>query len=88
MAYADAVARAKAFLFGRQMAYRATFNAPVADLVLRDLAKFCRATKSTFDDDPYVAARLDGRREIWLRIQSHLNLTQDQLWKLHNGEEK
>jgi len=30
---------------------------------------------------------LDGRREVWLRIQQHLQLSEDALWKLyHKGE--
>ena len=28
---------------------------------------------------------LEGRREVWLRIQNHLNLTQSELWALHSG---
>ena len=77
-----------AFLANRQAAYRATFNAPVAVDVLADLARFCRANKSTFHEDPNVAARLDGRREVFLRITEHLNLTQEQLWRLYSGTDK
>jgi hypothetical protein len=51
----------------------------MTQMVLADLAKFCRANRSTFHPDPHVAARLDGRREVWLRITQHLNLSTDDL---------
>lgn len=72
------------FLLKRRSAYRAVFDiaAPRTETVLRDLAKFCRAHTSTAHADPHMAARLDGRREVWLRIQSHLQLTDEQLWQL------
>ena len=64
------------------MAYVAIFNGPQGETVLADLAKFCRATETTFHTDPRAHAVLEGRREVWLRIQQNLNLTPDQLWKL------
>lgn len=69
----------------RSYAYRKTFNGPLAEVVLRDLARFCRAHESTFDADPRVQSSLDGRREVWLRLQHHLKLTPDQLWELYSG---
>jgi hypothetical protein len=33
-----------------------------------------------------VSDRLDGRREVWLRIASHLNLTEEQLWELYGSK--
>ncbi|MES2348481.1 MAG: hypothetical protein V4641_13040 [Pseudomonadota bacterium] len=82
------VQRARDFLFRRSAAYRAVFDLSgvyTAD-VLADLAHFCRANRATGHTDPYVAARLDGRREVWLRIQHQLKLTDDQLWSLYGGE--
>ena len=73
------------FLFRRRYAYTATFNGPLAEEVLRDLARFCRAAESTHATEPRDAARLDGRREVWLRIQHHLKLNSDDLWKLYSG---
>jgi len=73
---------ARRFLSRRRFAYQATFTSPTGEEVLADLARFCRATQSTFHTDPRVAAMLDGRREVFLRIQQHLRLTDDQLWKL------
>jgi hypothetical protein len=55
------------------------------DKVLDDLATFCRAHASTFHLNAAAANRLDGRREVWLRIQQHLRLTDDQLWQLYGN---
>jgi hypothetical protein len=77
---------ALSFLRARQRDYFQTFNNPVAQRVLADLAKFCRAHKSTGNPDPYVAARLDGRREVFLRISSHLNLSEKQMWEMYGKD--
>jgi hypothetical protein len=81
------IERAKQFLFGRRSAYRQVFDLSGArtEVVLADLAKFCRAHASTAHVDPTMAARLDGRREVWLRISHHLHLTDEQLWQLYGG---
>ncbi len=71
----------------RQQCYRQTFRGPVADEVLRDLARFCRANTSTFHEDERLHALAEGRREVWLRIQSHLKLTPDELWRLTFGDQ-
>lgn len=76
-------AKAKAFLEQRRLAYLRTFNPDDADnqAVLEDLAKFCRAEESTFHPDARVAAQLDGRREVYLRIMQHVKLSEEQLWR-------
>lgn len=76
-------ADAKAFLEQRRLAYLRTFNQDDADnqAVLADLAIFCRAEESTFHPDPRIAAQLDGRREVYLRIKQHLTLSEEQLWR-------
>lgn len=56
--------------------------------VLRDLAKFCRAHDSTFHPDPRVHATLEGRREVWLRIQENLQLDIDEIYELHRVKEE
>jgi hypothetical protein len=73
-------------LFSRQRAYLHTFDQKnlFAQEVLGDLAKFCRANESTFHSDPRAHAVLEGRREVWLRIQHHLKLDSDAIWK-HYG---
>lgn len=75
--------KAREWLFIRQVAYLKTFAGPYSDTVLRDLAKFCRAHDSTFHPDPHVAAKMDGRREVWLRISQHLKLDDEALWNLY-----
>ncbi len=89
MKTSEMIERAKEWLGFRKLSYQRTFNLEDRDnvVVLEDLAKFCRAHESTFHADERVAGRLDGRREVWLRIQQHLQLSEDALWKLyHKGE--
>lgn len=71
------------FLRGRSQSYKLTFGNPVGDRVLADLAKFCRANEPTFHPDPRVHAALEGRREVWLRIQHHLRLNPEQLMAIY-----
>ena len=86
---ADFLERAKRFLQRRATAYRLTFAGEGhPKRVLADLARFCRATRSTAHPDPHMAARLDGRREVWLRIQQHLNLSEEDLFRLYGGAQK
>ena len=69
----------------RSIAYGRVFDekGPFTEVVLADLAKFCRANESTFHPDARVAANLDGRREVWLRIQEFLGLNADELVEKH-----
>lgn len=69
----------------RKLAYTFVFskdNQHTKD-VLKDLARFCRANESTFNEDPRVQSNLDGRREVWLRIQENLELTTEEVYALH-----
>jgi hypothetical protein len=86
MIYADLIRKAKIFLGNRRYAYRQTFKGPLAEVVLRDLAKFCRANQPTFHADPRAHALIEGRREVWLRLQNYLQLTPDQLWELYGKQ--
>lgn len=82
----DDYEKGRSSLFARQGAYQRVFaKSQDTRAVLEDLARFCRAHESTADENSHVAARLDGRREVWLRIASHLNLTQEALWQLFDG---
>lgn len=74
--------KAQQFLSARRTDYVQTFNTPHGENVLEDLAKFCRANESTFHADPRIHAVLEGRREVWLRIAQHLNLSDSQLWRM------
>lgn len=79
--------QAKQFLRNRASAYHRIFlgHGTDTDVVLTDLATFCRANESTFHQDQAISDRLDGRREVWLRLQHHLQLTDEQLWSLYGN---
>jgi hypothetical protein len=75
-------------LFKRRQNYRRLFldgdgNVnPSAEIVLADLKRFCRVETSTVvvspvtkTIDPLAMAMAEGRREVWNRIQAHLNLS-------------
>lgn len=65
----------------RRSYYRATFSTPQGAQVLADLKRFCRATSSSVIVSPlsgvidtHAMAVNEGRREVWLRIATHLHL--------------
>lgn len=61
-------------------AYQLAFGTDAGKAVLIDLAPFCRAKETCVvpgdRDRTYV---LEGRREVYLRIQDYLDLTVEQL---------
>jgi hypothetical protein len=67
-------------LADRQRAYLFAFKEAAGAAVLADLATFCRADETCVvpgdRDRTYV---LEGRREVYLRIQDHLRLSTEQL---------
>jgi hypothetical protein len=73
----------------RMTAYKLVLgpDTPSTQMILEDLANFCRAEKSCFNADPRVHAVLEGRREVWLRIQDHLKLNFERLWQKYGGPE-
>lgn len=81
----EAIEKAKTFLRGRKFAYNQVFNKDSihSKEVLEDLAKFCRANASTFHPDDRMHAVLEGRREVFLRIQQHLKLSDEEIWDLY-----
>lgn len=80
----EAIQKAKDFLRTRGQSYRLVFKGIHAETVMVDLAKFCRANHSTFHKDPRVEGVMQGRREVWLRIAAHLNMTEAELWSHFN----
>tara|TARA_R110000803_G_scaffold27832_3_gene64775 strand:- start:2264 stop:2509 length:246 start_codon:yes stop_codon:yes gene_type:complete len=72
------------FLTTRKRNYQTTFAGVGGEAVLVDLARFCRADESTFNTDPRISALMEGRREVWLRITKHLNLSPDELARYFN----
>ena len=77
----------KRYLGNRRRAYQRVFGTgnPDAVVVMQDLARFCRAYQTTVTSDARASAVLEGRREVWLRIQQHLQLDEDTLWQLYHG---
>ena len=70
-------------LLARRANYLKTFKNPAGEQVLADLRRFCRATLPTADvNNPNVTYMLEGRREVFLRIASHLQLTEDDVFNL------
>lgn len=76
--------RVRDFLRSRKQAYQQTFKGVFGEQVMEDLAGFCRANESTFHLDPRAEGIMQGRREVWLRITKHMNLSDDQLVKYFN----
>lgn len=83
----DSVQKLLEFMRGRKRDYTHTFLSQAGQRVLQDLADFCRADETCFDPDPRVHAAKEGRREVWLRIQQHLNLTATQLAEIYSGRQ-
>ena len=74
------------FLATRSQAYRKTFSGVYGERVLSDLSGFCRANESTFVPDPRAEGILQGRREVWIRISKHLNLSEAQINSYFNPQ--
>lgn len=65
-----------------QRAYHMMFGSPDGKVVAADLVAFCFGRKSTFDPDPRVHARNEGRREVLMRIAEFTNLTMEEIYAL------
>lgn len=68
-------------------AYKRAFGHYAGQAVLIDLATFCRASETCFHEDPRKHAVLEGRREVFLRIQNHLRLNEKQLYAIYSGQQ-
>lgn len=79
----------KRMIQGKAYAYNQVFDRKnrYTEDVLKDLAHFCRAHTPTFHPDPRIHAALEGRREVWLRIQEYLNLDIDEIYSIHKIKE-
>jgi len=66
------------FLTDRKRSYQLAFKSPAGEAVMKDLIRFCRVKTSTQGD-----SLLEGRRQVFLRIQQHLELDVDSLFKLY-----
>jgi hypothetical protein len=73
------------YLRERKAAYQLTFAGPHSERVMADLKRFCRAEATCFNADPRIHAVLEGRREVFLRIQEHMNLGLEDLATLYGA---
>ena len=82
------VERIRASLFRRRDAYRATFNGPMAAIVMDDLEHYCHHRRSmlkaalsriTHQVDPYQLAFMDGQRDVLMRIKAQIGLSPDDI---------
>lgn len=85
----EVVERVKDFFRRKKISYQNVFSkdSEATKAVLADLAKFCRANETTFLPDQRAHAVLEGRREVWLRIQSYLRLSTDELYNLYGKKD-
>ena len=68
----------------RKRAYQVAFGSPAGEAVLADLAPFCRSRETcVVPGDRDRTWVLEGRREVWLRIRDHLDLTPEQLVEIY-----
>ncbi len=68
-------------------AYQIVFgDGPAGQTVLDDLSRFCRAEEPCWSEDQRHHARLEGRREVWLRIQAELKLPVEDLLQRRVGD--
>lgn len=68
-------------------AYQIVFgDGPAGQTVLADLGRFCRADEPCWSEDQRHHARLEGRREVWLRIQNELKLPVEELLQRRVGD--
>ena len=68
-------------------AYQITYSGEGGQAVLMDLSRFCRADEPCWSEDARHHARLEGRREVWLRIQNQLKLPVEELMQRRVGNE-
>lgn len=70
-------------LLERSQAYKHTFNGEPAQKVLADLEKFCHANTTTHvAGDSHGTAQLEGRRQVWLRIQGYMSLSDNDIGEI------
>lgn len=75
------------FLGLRKKSYQSIFGPAGAagSAAMKDLARFCYATKSCAVPNRDLTLVLSGRREAWLRICEHLNLQPEELAVLYGA---
>lgn len=72
---------------GVRTAYLRAFGGFAGQQVLIDLARFCRAAETcVIAGDRDKTLILEGRREVFLRIQQHMRLSPEQLYQVYAGQ--
>jgi len=74
------------FFNRKKYAYVNLFRGENSDVVLKDLIDFCGYKKSSYAENPHEVYHREGRREVILRILSHLNMTEDEINQLIEKE--
>jgi len=63
--------------------YQLCFGSPAGTQVLKDLARFCRATETcVVPGDRDRTLVLEGRREVWLKIEQYICMDAQTLYRL------
>lgn len=65
--------------------YRAAFLGKDGQVVLQDLMGKCFSNATTFVDDERQSLINEGRRQVWLHINTMLNLTPEQIARCQLG---
>lgn len=83
----DAIDHDMDILKERKRAFQLAFGEsnPAGQAVLADLRAFCRADATCFHADPRIHAVLEGRREVWLRVQEYLSCSVEELFARKTG---
>lgn len=68
-------------------AYQVAFSGASGQAVLADLRRFCRADEPCWSEDQRHHARLEGRREVWLRIDNQMKLPVEELMQRRVGDD-
>ena len=69
--------------------YQDTFNTPIGEKVLADLAIFCGQLTPTYQQgDSHDTAYREGMRRVYLRIHSYLNRDPVEINKIINDYRK
>lgn len=85
---ANGLEETREYLDARRRAYQQCFSvvSPAATIVLEDFARFCRANETcVVPGSREVSLMLEGRREVWLRIMQHTQLSLEQQFALFSG---
>jgi hypothetical protein len=84
--------RIRDFIRNKEWAFRQIFGGDngelneAAKVALADLRYFCNGTKSNFNTDALEMARMEGRREVFMRIMNYLNYDFSKVYELDEDQ--